>query len=72
VTRKTVADILTGIEDYQFDKFKKNPEQFIAEVSRLVKEQKASIIINKLSYDETDQTFDSDIFTASQSKLRFL
>lgn len=71
LTRKTVADILTGIEDYQFDKFKKNPEQFIAEVSRLIKEQKASIIINKLSYDETDQTFDSDIFTASQSKQDF-
>jgi type III restriction enzyme len=71
LTRKTVADILTGIEDYQFDKFKKNPEQFIAEVSRLIKEQKASIIINKLSYDETDQTFNSDIFTASQSKQDF-
>lgn len=71
LTRKTVAAILTGIEDYQFDKFKKNPEQFIAEVSRLIKEQKASIIINKLSYDETEQTFDADIFTASQSKQDF-
>lgn len=71
LTRKTVADILTGIEDYKFDLFKKNPEQFIAEVSRLIKEQKASIIINKLTYDETDQTFNSDIFTASQSKQDF-
>lgn len=71
LTRKTVAEILSGIEDYQFDLFKKNPEQFIAEVSRLIKEQKASIIINKLSYDETGQTFGSDIFTASQSKQDF-
>lgn len=71
LTRKTVAEILTGIEDYQFGLFKKNPEQFIAEVSRLIKEQKASIIINKLSYDETDQVFDSNIFTASQSKQDF-
>ena len=71
LTRKTVAAILTKIEDYKFDLFKKNPEQFISEVSRLIKEQKASIIINKLSYDETDQTFDSDIFTASQSKQDF-
>jgi len=71
LTRKTVTAILTGIEDYKFGLFKKNPEQFIAEVSRLIKEQKASIIINKLSYDETDQTFDSDIFTASQSKQDF-
>ena len=71
LTRKTVAAILTGIEDYKFGLFKKNPEQFIAEVSRLIKEQKASIIINKLSYDETDQTFDADIFTASQSKQDF-
>lgn len=71
LTRKTVATILTGIEDYKFGLFKKNPEQFISEVSRLIKEQKASIIINKLSYDETDQTFESDIFTASQSKQDF-
>jgi type III restriction enzyme len=71
LTRKTVAAILTGIEDYKFGLFKKNPEQFIAEASRLIKEQKASIIINKLSYDETEQTFDSDIFTASQSKQDF-
>ena len=71
LTRKTAAAILTGIEDYKFGLFKKNPEQFISEVSRLIKEQKASIIINKLSYDETDQTFDADIFTASQSKQDF-
>lgn len=71
LTRRTVASILSGIEDYQFDKFKKNPEKFIAEVSRLIKEQKASIIINKLSYDETNETFDADIFTASQSKQDF-
>lgn len=71
LTRKTAAAILTGIEDYKFGLFKKNPEQFISEVSRLIKEQKASIIINKLSYDETDQTFDSNIFTASQSKQDF-
>lgn len=71
LTRKTVAAILTQIEDYKFGLFKKNPEQFISEVSRLIKEQKASIIINKLSYDETDQTFDSDIFTTSQSRQDF-
>ena len=71
LTRKTVADILMGIESYQFDKFKKNPEQFISEVARLIKEQKAGIIINKLSYHETSQKFDSDIFTASQSKQDF-
>lgn len=71
LTRKTVAAILTGIDDCQFELFKKNPEQFIAEVSRLIKEQKASIIINKLSYDQTDQSFNSDIFTASQSKQDF-
>ena len=71
LTRKTVAEILIGIEDYKFGLFRKNPEQFISEVSRLIKEQKASIIINKLSYDETNQTFESDIFTASQSKQDF-
>ena len=71
LTRKTVAAVLTGIDDNKFSLFKNNPEQFISEASRLIKEQKASIIIKKLSYDETGQIFDTDIFTASQSKKDF-
>ena len=63
LTRRTIADILTGIKPDSFEKYAQNPEQFIAEVSRLINEQKATIIIERLSYDAIAETFDSGIFT---------
>ncbi|MGE4579277.1 MAG: type III restriction-modification system endonuclease [Desulfuromonadales bacterium] len=69
--RSTIAEILMGIEPVAFAQFKTNPEHFISEASRLIKEQKASVIIKWLSYDETDETYDSDIFTAAQIKQDF-
>lgn len=68
LTRKTVAEILTGIQAVVFDQFKQNPEHFISEVSRLIKEQKATMVIEKLAYDEIEDQYDVDIFTAGQSK----
>ena len=43
LTRKVVAEILSKIDVYQFNKFKQNPEEFILKVSRLINEQKASL-----------------------------
>jgi type III restriction enzyme len=71
LTRKTLADILGGIEKAVFDQFKQNPEHFIAEASRLINEQKATIIIEKLAYDEVAGTYDASIFTAGQSRQDF-
>jgi type III restriction enzyme len=51
LTRKTVADILVGIDPVIFEQFKKNPEHFISEASRLIHEQKARLIIEHLAYD---------------------
>lgn len=71
LTRKTIAAILSGIHKAVFNQFKKNPEQFISESSRLINEQKATIIIERLSYNETEQTYDKDIFTAGQYRQDF-
>ena len=71
LTRKTLADILGGVEKVIFDQFKQNPEHFIAEASRLINEQKATIIIEKLAYDEVAGTYDASIFTAGQSRQDF-
>lgn len=71
LTRKTLADILGRIEKVVFDQFKQNPEHFIAEASRLINEQKATIIIEKLAYDEVAGTYDASIFTAGQSRQDF-
>jgi type III restriction enzyme len=71
LTRKTVAEIFKGVETAVFGQFKQNPEHFIAEASRLIKEQKATIIIERLSYDEVAGSHDVSIFTAGQSKQDF-
>lgn len=71
LTRMTIAEILCGIEPAVFKQFKQNPEHFIAESSRLINEQKATIIIERLSYDNIAETHDIDIFTAGQSKQDF-
>lgn len=71
VTRRTVADILRGINLAVFGQFKTNPESFIAEATRLINEQKAAVIIEHLAYDPVEDKFDLDIFTAGQTKQDF-
>lgn len=71
LTRKNITAILCSIRADVFAQFKQNPEHFIAETSRLINEQKATMIIERLSYDSTAETHDIDIFTAAQSKQDF-
>lgn len=71
LTRKTVTEILSGIQKAVFAQFKTNPEHFISEATRLIQEQKATVIIEHLSYDAVTETHDIDIFTDGQSKQDF-
>ena len=71
LTRKTVAEILGKVKKSVFDKFKINPENFISEAIRLIEEQKATVIIEHLSYNTATYTHDIDIFTDGQSKQDF-
>ncbi len=71
LTRKSVAEILMKINMVVFNQFKQNPESFIAEASRIINEQKATMIIEHLSYDSIAETFDMKIFTDNQSKQNF-
>ncbi len=71
LTRRTVGRILQGLELPVFNQFKDNPEDFIAKASRLIKEQKATMIIEHLSYDPIDQRYDSSIFTSEKGKDDF-
>jgi type III restriction enzyme len=68
LTRRTVAAILGGVAPGTFAKFRLNPEQFITEAARLINEQKATIIVEHLTYDALEDRFDSAIFTESQTK----
>ncbi len=71
LTRKTIAEILSGIQPAVFRQFKQNPEHFISEATRLINEQKATVIIEQLTYDETTDQHSIDIFTTGQSKQDF-
>lgn len=71
LTRKTISSILTQIEANVFAQFQQNPEHFLAEAARLINEQKATMIIDKLSYDEINESFESKIFTAGQDRQDF-
>ena len=63
LTRKTVATILSKIRPSKFCMYKANPEEFIRKVTRLILEQKATIIVEHISYNRVEGMFDSDIFT---------
>ena len=69
LTRKTVRDILAGMQKFRFDQFKNNPEKFIAEVIRIINEQKATMIVEHIQYHILEDTYSSDIFTKNQMIL---
>lgn len=63
LTRKAVVAILTGIEKSVFDQFKDNPEEFIIKASDLINDEKATAIIQHITYNMLDERYDTDIFT---------
>ena len=67
LTRKTVAEILRTIRPTKLQLFRNNPEEFIKNVSRIIKEQKATMIVEHIQYDKIDQVYDSTIFTKEKS-----
>lgn len=71
LTRRTVAKILSGLRADKILMFKYNPEEFISKVIKLINEQKATMIVDHISYDETSGTYDSAIFTAEKSSQSF-
>ena len=66
--RETIVAILQAIHPIKFGLFQENPEDFIKKVSKLIEEQKASTLINNITYTKTDQKYSSDIFTLNNFK----
>ena len=63
LTRKTVATILSKIRPSKFDMFEANPEEFINKTTRLILEQKSTMIVDHITYNQVDGKYDSAIFT---------
>ncbi|MGL4412365.1 MAG: restriction endonuclease subunit R, partial [Bacteroidales bacterium] len=68
LTRNTIVKILTGITPSCFEQFKYNPEEFILKASKLINDEKATVIIQHISYNKLNETFGTDIFTEPTMK----
>ena len=68
LTRRTVTRILKGIQRSKLYMFKNNPEEFIRKVSHIIREQKATMIVEHISYNRTENQYHSDIFTKEKSR----
>ena len=68
MTRRTVTRILKGMQRSKLYMFKNNPEEFIRKVSHIIREQKATMIVEHISYNRTENQYDSDIFTKEKSR----
>ncbi len=63
LSRRTVGSILKGLRIDKLYLFRVNPEEFIKNVSRLIKEEMSDVIIEHITYNKTSQEYDSTIFT---------
>ncbi len=71
LTRRTVSAILQGIREDKLYMFRNNPEEFITKVIRLINEEKATMIVEHISYDTIEGEYDSTIFTAEKNTQSF-
>lgn len=63
LTRKAIIAIFQGIQPAVFNQFKDNPEEFISKAAQLINDQKATAIIEHITYDVLDEQYGTDIFT---------
>lgn len=63
LTRATVAAILQGMAAPVFAQYRQNPEEFILKTAKLINNQKATQIIEHISYNKLKDTYSTDIFT---------
>ena len=63
LTRKDVIAILCGIQKPIFEQFKDNPEEFIIKAAALINDEKATAIIQHITYDVLDERYGMEVFT---------
>lgn len=71
LTRQTIANILIGISSDKFDLYKVNPEEFIAEASKIINEEKATQVIEHIEYNILSDSYDQSIFTDNPEVIKF-
>lgn len=71
LTRRTIADVLQGVNKAVFSQYKTNPEDFLQKAARLINEQKATAIVEHITYDPTGDSHELDIFTREKPRADF-
>ena len=68
LTRLAVVKILKNIEKIVFMQFADNPEEFVIRAATIINEQKATAIIQHITYDKLDSIYDTTVFTEPTMK----
>ena len=69
LTRSTAAEILKGIDETVFLQYRQNPEDFMIKSSRIINEQKATMVVEHLTYSPVDDRHElHDIFTVDKQQ----
>ncbi|WP_314396437.1 DEAD/DEAH box helicase family protein [uncultured Gemella sp.] len=68
LTRKAVVRILQGIKPYVFEQFKFNPEEFILKTISIINSEKATAVIEHITYNVMEEKYDVNIFTDATIK----
>ena len=63
LTRKAIVRILQGIQQDVFNQFKDNPEEFIIRTAAIINDEKATAIIQHITYNAIEDRYGTDIFT---------
>jgi Restriction endonuclease len=63
LTRNAIVKILKGIQPITFESFQHNPEEFIVKASNIINEQKATVIIEHITYNRLESRYSTNIFT---------
>jgi type III restriction enzyme len=63
LTRGTIGRILGSIRPLVFANYQVNPEDFLRIAARLINEQKATVVVDHLTYSAVDEAYGVDIFT---------
>lgn len=70
LTRKNIAQIMKRIDKSVFDQYKDNPEEFIIKAVQIINDEKATAVIQHITYNVLDEKYDTDIFTEPTIKGR--
>ena len=70
LTRKAIIQTLQGIRSTTFEQFKNNPEEFIIKAAALINDEKATAIIQHITYNIIEEEYSTDIFTDPTIKGR--